>query len=165
YVVNGNGFLEQLDAIRRCVGALQQRAGGSSLWEQRVLATSFAELHAALRALTAAQEELKQRHEEMSEAERRCQRLEFLLETNRALTSSLEYGTTLEHLTRLVVPRFADWCAIALIRGARSFSGVAVAHVDPVKEDMLREVHRRPRPPWDAPSGLPKVLRTGEPEF
>jgi serine phosphatase RsbU (regulator of sigma subunit) len=165
YVVNGDRFREQLDIIRRCVGALQERAGGSSLWEQRLLANSFAELHTALNELSMTQEALKQHLQEISKAERIRQRLEFLLETNRVLSSSLEYGTTLDHLARLVVPRFADWCAIDLIRGFHSFCGVAVAHVDPAKEDLLREVQRRPRPPWDAPAGLPKVLRTGEIEF
>jgi sigma-B regulation protein RsbU (phosphoserine phosphatase) len=63
YVGTGDRSLEQLDVIRRCVGALQERAGGSSLWEQELLARAFAELRAALHALSMTQEELARRSE------------------------------------------------------------------------------------------------------
>lgn len=37
YAVTGERSLEPLEVIRRCVGALQERAGGSSLWEHELL--------------------------------------------------------------------------------------------------------------------------------
>jgi phosphoserine phosphatase RsbU/P len=70
YAVTGERSLEQLEVIRRCVGALQERAGGSSLWEHELLARAFTELDAALHELSMNQEELAQRRQEISEVER-----------------------------------------------------------------------------------------------
>ena len=60
----------------------------------------------------------------------------FLAEASAVLGSSLDYAATLQALAKLVVPRFADWCTVAVLeRGG--IDQVAVAHVDPT-EGRLR---------------------------
>ncbi|MBV8759276.1 MAG: hypothetical protein JO257_18460, partial [Deltaproteobacteria bacterium] len=43
------------------------------------------------------------------------QRLRFLADASILLASSLELRETLQQLTREIVPRFADWCTIAVL--------------------------------------------------
>ncbi len=89
--------------------------------------------------------------------------LEFLAEAGSLLTSSLDYRFTLRHLTSLVVPRLADWCAVHL--DGHSVDEMPLAHVDPTKVEVLREIYRLYPPPLDSPHGYPQVLRTGEPQL
>ena len=92
-------------------------------------------------------------------------RLAFLAEASRILSGSLDYKRTLQRLVQVAVPQLADWCGIDIVEEEDgSIRQVAVAHVDPDKIDIAREFRRRYPPDPDAPSGLPKVLRTGEPE-
>jgi signal transduction histidine kinase/CheY-like chemotaxis protein len=89
--------------------------------------------------------------------------LEFLAEAGNLLTSSLDYRSTLRHLTSLVVPRLADWCAVQL--AGSGADDMALAHVDPTKVEVLREIFRRYPLPPDSPHGYPHVMRTGEPQL
>ena len=87
----------------------------------------------------------------------------FLIETSELLGSSLDYQFTMTKLTRLVVPRLADWCAIHLEEG--SVDDMPIAHTDPAKVEVLRDLYRRfPLPP-DADYGWRKVCRTGVAEL
>jgi PAS domain S-box-containing protein len=90
---------------------------------------------------------------------------QFLMEAGELLASSLDYGVTLERLARLTVPRLADWCAVDVLDAAGAIRRVAVVHVDPAKVELAYELERRYPPDPTAAVGLPKVLRTGEPEF
>src|SRR3712207_2436765 len=47
-----------------------------------------------------------------AEAEAARQRLEFLAEASRVLSSVSDPDTTPEQVARLVVPTFADWCLV-----------------------------------------------------
>ncbi|MFO0601525.1 MAG: PAS domain S-box protein [Polyangiales bacterium] len=85
----------------------------------------------------------------------------FLAEAGALLASSLDYRATLPTLARLAVPGMADWCAIDLLDDAGSLERLAVAHVDPGRVDLVREVHRLYPP--DPEQGAGRVLRTGEP--
>jgi PAS domain S-box-containing protein len=84
----------------------------------------------------------------------------FLAEAGAILGSSLDYGTTLQSLAKLVVPQFADWCAVDVLEGDRIVQ-VAVAHVDPAKVEMAREWNARWEPKLTDPGGTANVLRTG----
>jgi serine phosphatase RsbU (regulator of sigma subunit) len=53
-------FTRSIDVIRRCVAALEERAGGVSVVEHELLARSFAELQTALEERRTAQVELEQ---------------------------------------------------------------------------------------------------------
>jgi signal transduction histidine kinase/CheY-like chemotaxis protein len=65
--------------------------------------------------------------------------LEFLSEAGQLLSSSLDYGSTLNRLTGLMVPRLADFCIVA-IEGSDA-SQMPIAHVDAAKVEIARNVH------------------------
>jgi serine phosphatase RsbU (regulator of sigma subunit) len=68
-------------------------------------------------------------------------------------------------VAELVVPQVADWCSIDVLEGDGAIRQVAVAHVDPEKAKLARELRKRYPPDPSAPTGLPKVLRTGQPDW
>ncbi len=84
--------------------------------------------------------------------------LAFLSEAGELLGSSLDLPSTLARLTRLLVPRLADYCVVHL--DGYSPEEVPIAHVDPAKVELVREVLRA-----SAPGGSHshrQVVRTGE---
>jgi PAS domain S-box-containing protein len=90
-------------------------------------------------------------------------RLSFLARAGQLLGSSLDLDTTLQQLCDLAVERLSDWCAVDLLEpgGVRL---VAVSHRDPGKVAYARELRGRLGVDLDQDRGLPRVLRTGEPE-
>ncbi len=92
------------------------------------------------------------------------ERLSFLVDASAELSSSLDYGQTLTKVARLVVPTFADWCAIDVVMDDR-LHRVAVAHVDPEKVQLARSLEERYPSNPDAPQGAWHVLRTGTSEL
>jgi PAS domain S-box-containing protein len=92
-------------------------------------------------------------------------RMSFLAEASELLASSLEYDQTLTRLTQLAVPGLADWCAVDMVGENGEIERLAVAHQDPEKVRWAYELQERYPPRPDAPHGVPRVLRAGEPEF
>ncbi|MBE9049206.1 GAF domain-containing protein [Nostocales cyanobacterium LEGE 11386] len=99
------------------------------------------------------------------EAEADHRRAAFLAEVSTALASSLDYEYTLASVANLVVPFFADWCAIDLLQENQCIHRVAMAHRDPSKVELGWEIHRQYPRQIDAMEGVPKVLRTGKTEM
>ncbi len=91
--------------------------------------------------------------------------LRFPAEASSVLAASLDYETTLQNVARLVVPYLADWCTIDLLEEDGSLSPVAMAHVDAAKVEWAQKLRKSYPPDLGAPTGLPKVLRTGTSEF
>jgi PAS domain S-box-containing protein len=98
-------------------------------------------------------------------AESEQQRSAFLAEISTVLASSLDYECTLATVANLVVPFFADWCAIDLLQDNQFIHRVAVAHRDPAKVELGWEIHRRYPKQLDEPEGVSKILRTGQTEM
>lgn len=73
-------------------------------------------------------------------AEAAQRRAAFLAEASRVLATSFDYHTTLASLARLVIPDLADYCAVDVLEEDEGLTRVGVAHVDPSKEPLLREV-------------------------
>jgi PAS domain S-box-containing protein len=98
-------------------------------------------------------------------AERRARdRDAFLAEATSELAASLDVATTLASITRLAVPRVADWAAVDLVEEGQ-IRRLAVAHIDPEKCDLVREIEERyPRDP-NAERGVANIIRTGQPEM
>lgn len=67
--------------------------------------------------------------------------LEFLIEAGELLGSSRDRPSTLSNLTRLIVPRLADFCIVRV--GEVAVNELPIAHRDPNKLELLREVLRR----------------------
>jgi len=98
------------------------------------------------------------------ETRRREETMRFFAEASTLLSSSLDYVSICERLAALVVPSFADWCGVE-VTDAGELHSVAIAHVDPSKVDVAREMRRRYPPDSAAPSGPYAVARTGRPEL
>ena len=98
-------------------------------------------------------------------AEAAERRSAFLAQASAILASSLDYETTLASVSRLVVPEVADWCAVHVIEKDGTIHPLAIAHVDPSKVEMARELQRQyPLDPKEQ-RGVTKVIRTGQPEL
>jgi len=99
--------------------------------------------------------------EEQKQAEDQ-QRL--LAEASVLLVGSLDYEPMLRQLTRLVVPRLADWCAIHILEDG-VIRRLAFTHSDPAKQALVGD--RPERYPLDhsARHIVSQVLRSGEPEL
>src|SRR5712691_6210813 len=96
--------------------------------------------------------------DESASAERR---MKVLAEASRLLDASLDYEVTLQEVARVAVHTLADWCIVHLIEQDGSIRWLAVAHGDPAKEALARELQRR----YPATGGVARVLRTGVSEL
>jgi PAS domain S-box-containing protein len=91
------------------------------------------------------------------------ERLRFLSEASEILAGSLDFDETLAQLGRLMVPALADYCLVDLVQPDGSLRQVVLCHVDPQREEVLRDV-RRLYPPQNNPSHpASEVLASGEP--
>lgn len=99
-----------------------------------------------------------------ADAASRQAKLRFLAEASAELASSLDYEATLARVARLAVPTFADWCAIDRVADGR-LQRLAVAHVDPAKVELARELAERYPSDPNAPVGAWNVMRTGQSEL
>ncbi len=89
----------------------------------------------------------------------------FLAEASAILVSSLDYERTLTRLADLAVPRLADWCGIYLTRDTGEIEPVALAHGDPARVNLARQLLERfPVRSTDA-VGVADVIRTGCPRI
>lgn len=88
----------------------------------------------------------------------------FLLEASRLFSGSLELDAVLESITRLIVPRRADYCIVDLLGEGDSIDRVAAAHADPEGQKLVDRLcaysagTKRGR-------GVPDVVRTGRAEL
>jgi signal transduction histidine kinase len=84
-----------------------------------------------------------------------------LAEASRLLDASLEYESTLQEVARVAVRTLADWCIVHLLEQDGSIRWLALAHGDPTKEALARELQQR----YPATQGVTRVLRTGASEM
>jgi two-component system, cell cycle sensor histidine kinase and response regulator CckA len=80
------------------------------------------------------------------------------------LAEILHADTTLEDVARLLVPQFADWCALHLVEEG-GIRRAAVVHADPEIERRLRRRFTEVPFVADASLGPARVIRTGEPDL
>jgi PAS domain S-box-containing protein len=104
-------------------------------------------------------------YHDVTERRRAVDALVFLSEAGAVLSASLDYETTLASVARLVVPRIADWCAVDLLTETGALRQLAVAHIDPAKVELARDLNRRYPPDPNSPLGAPQVIRTGKAEL
>jgi signal transduction histidine kinase len=79
------------------------------------------------------------------------------------LSGSFDYHTTLTTLARLAVPTLADYCTVDVSDGPNSFTRLAVAHSDPAKEELVREIARYTFGPRPQAHAIVRVLTQGSP--
>jgi len=97
-------------------------------------------------------------------AARHQAKLEFLAKASAELSASLDYEATLTKVAQLAVPDFADWSGVDLVRDGR-LHRLAVAHVDPAKVRLARELAERYPSDPNAPAGPWHVMKTGRSEL
>ena len=102
--------------------------------------------------------------EDITEIKRAEQGHRFLAEASRVLAASLDYERTLSAVARLAVPEIADWCAVDLAVGD-DVERVAVAHVDPARVALARELERRYPADPQSDQGVRGVLSRGAAEL
>ncbi|MGK2963376.1 MAG: ATP-binding protein [Gemmatimonadaceae bacterium] len=90
---------------------------------------------------------------------------DYLARASEVLASSLDYERTLTDVAALIVPDFADWCAVSIVDDSGEPRQLAVAHVDPEKVKWARELHKRYPPDYSEKTGVGQVIRTGKPEL
>lgn len=95
-------------------------------------------------------------------AEETARRLRFLADAGAALSSSLDYGTTLATLARLCVPDLADWAVVYVVEQEGVVGGLEVAHRDPGRAELIRELRDQPIPAG-RPSPVLEVIESGRP--
>ena len=88
----------------------------------------------------------------------------FLADAGALLASSLDYGATIERVAALAVPTIADWCSVDLVDADGRLERLAVAHIDPAKVELARDLLERYPPDPDAKTGVVAVIRTGKSE-
>jgi serine phosphatase RsbU (regulator of sigma subunit) len=68
-------------------------------------------------------------------------------------------------MAHLAVPYLADWCLVDILEEDGSLERLAMAHQDPEKVALARELEERYPPDPEAPQGVAQVLRTCQSEL
>ena len=102
---------------------------------------------------------------DITERKRTEDNLTLLSNATAQFPASLGYKEILTSITKMVVPKIADWCSIDLLEDGK-LQQVALAHKDPEKVKWAKELRRKQGAPnLDDPGGVAKVIRTGEAEY
>jgi PAS domain S-box-containing protein len=102
---------------------------------------------------------------DISERKRHDETQSFLVEASRLLAVNLDFRKTLSRVAHLTLPNLADWCLVEISGPVASFTHTAVAHRDPNKAELLRELRRLYPSDPDRPDISLRVLRTGKAEL
>jgi signal transduction histidine kinase len=87
----------------------------------------------------------------------------FLADAAAILSGSLDFEETLAGVARLAVPEIADWCAVDIVDVDGTLRQVAVAHANPARLELARELRQRYPADPVAPGGVHQVIKTGKP--
>jgi len=100
-----------------------------------------------------------------AEVEAANSRFSFLAEASRVLGSSLDYETTLKNLARLAVPQLGDLCVVDLAEDGERIRRVAVADIDPKREELVWRIAQQHPLSVHSPASYSRVFSTGESEW
>lgn len=98
--------------------------------------------------------------EAQAETEQVQWRLGLLTAADLTLSSSLDYDTILDRISRLFVPELADWCLLYVLEEGDVLNPVAGRHADPGKEALIQDL-REAGGLNGVEGGVAEVLRTG----
>jgi len=88
--------------------------------------------------------------------------LRLLSETSKALLGSLDHVALFKSIAWLVVPRFADWCAVECVEeGSTNGQHVALENLSSSSVEHALEWRRRFPPDPKSRTGVAAVIRTG----
>lgn len=145
---------------------LESSVASRPVWLGTWLLVHFAVVGGVALAATARKDHMQTRRIQREQATRSQQavaarRQAFLAHASEVLGSSSDYEATLSAVANLAVPQIADLCVVDILQKDGSFGALAVAHVDPAKIQLVRELRRMYPLDPKAPFGPPRVLRTG----
>ena len=89
----------------------------------------------------------------------------FLAQASADLAELTDHESTLQKVTSIAVPSFADWCAVDLLEPDGTLRRLVVTHADPAKVKLAQELTERYPLQPDAQHGIPQVARTGKSEL
>jgi signal transduction histidine kinase len=165
------GRLKAFERIERLriADRQQQRDLEAALMAVRESEERLAHAHADLARQVSAQTlELEQANlellREVNERRRAEADTQFLAQASASMSGSLDYSTTLAGVARHAVPYLADFCIVDLVEDGELRQS-AVAHVDPSKEALVRELRHFPPHDSSLPFGVRGVLETGAPRY
>lgn len=101
-------------------------------------------------------------------AQRQQARAEILAEAGALLAASLEYPETVDTISRLAVPRFADLCVVRLAASdlpSNEPVSELITHSDETKQALLRELRTKHPEDGVTTTGLVHVVATGKSVF
>ncbi len=98
--------------------------------------------------------------EDVTEEQRAARQARFLAQASEVLASSLDYEETLKNVAELAVPGLVDWCAVDLFDEDGSRQPVALAHVDPERVKLARQMRAYEPKELNPEQGLGLVFRT-----
>lgn len=93
------------------------------------------------------------------------ERLAFLSEASKILSSSLDYETILASIAGISVPFICDWCAIDLINENKKLKRVAVVHSDAKKKNYADQLQKIFEDIPEESTNVYEVMRTGKSIF
>ena len=102
---------------------------------------------------------------DVTQRNRTEQTAQLLADASAALAVMVDFDSTLQKISALAVPSFADWATVDLAEADGSLRRVSVSHVDPAKIQLAHEIHHRFPPDPEAPQGVWNILRTGKSEI
>ncbi|HYP02110.1 MAG TPA: ATP-binding protein [Pyrinomonadaceae bacterium] len=103
---------------------------------------------------------------DITERKRQKEKQRFLVEASALLSASLDYETTLQSVARLSVPFLADWCIVYVVDGdGGAIRPIAVMHEDAARVELVWQLERQENQNSNAPTGVPKAIRTGRAEL
>lgn len=103
---------------------------------------------------------------DITERKRHEQRQEFLASASNLLISSIDYKTTLQHITQLAVPSIADAAVVYLTEEDGVTRQAAIHHADPeLNRQRVEMVKKYETFSSKLASGFQKVIQSGAPEL
>lgn len=99
---------------------------------------------------------LQQRTNELSASE---QRQRILAEVGEIFSSSLDFSRRLDQFTGLILARMADWCAVNVLDDHRKLLQLTLAHKNPEKRALVRELYEHYPPNGDYSSVIEYLER------
>jgi len=89
----------------------------------------------------------------------------FIVGVGDTLAQGLDYRETLKRVADLAAGEIADWCSVHIVEADGAVIQLAVSHTDPARVTFARELQERYPDNPDALTGVPAVIRRGEPEL
>lgn len=100
-----------------------------------------------------------------TEKHKEKERKDFIMKLSMAMTSSLDYESTLSNISKLIVPGFADWFSVQVADKKKGLSTIEISHIDPKKVQWAYKLSRNSKVNMNVKQGAPYVFKTGKSEL